>query len=1508
MANQSIIAIEIKVNDNGSVTMKQFEANAGQALQKVSDSASSSASLIGKLKSSWVELTAAAYAAGVAFKKAMAYIEQGAASQQGEASFRSVAAAANESADGVLAAMKRASAGTIEETDLMQKAAKGLILGLKGEEMVKIMEAARISARVTGQDVKTTYETITDAISTNMPRALKQYGLITKQEMTLVNQALAEGIDDVGLYEIAMANAALQAAKVGTVAIDAKEQLQIFKAGAKETADTIGNFLIRSLQVATGFFQWLAAGVLTAASGFPLLLKYMDLASAKFFEMTGQDDRAKAYRENAEVMGKAVDDMLGASGELAAKGMDNILGQAAAAKAGDLAAIQSAEKAKAAADAKLAAMIGAVQQRKMALETMKAENKAYFAEEEARIKYNEEIRKLAGENELQIGRETLAERATLIDEYYDRSKKEIILEEAARAKTDRDKVSAALFVAQKMIAMDADVAAKRYENRLQIQLNNAKTLEFMKSAYSAYVTWEKKQAADLIEFARHAGAGRVKIEADVWDAIALYEKMTGTKVAPDQKNKIGIDALMAEYWGQSKELAEYYSTIGGYEDKYRQNKLDWIDKEEKRLAAFYGDDVAAAKWAAEQKRAANFQYASSMKDALGEWSTALEYVSQLYDQGSAKQKQYHEMSMAFALAQKGFDTANAVVKGVEAVINAMANGDGYTAIARGLAVAAVVASYLAQIGASFSGSGGSYPVKAAAYGQNTTVLGGANDQGSESIQKSWELLQGTYDMENTKLTGIYNEMKDLNSNITGLVTSLIRGGGTFTASETMIDLGQTSPRLSAIAAKYSLYADKIFAAIDQWLWGSTTTSQSGSGIGVDAGSIQEIIGNRGASVSPYKWGNWVTNRDGGLFGSDSTSLTGENSALDDASVRMMRQVYASLSSAIITYGQAFGADMDKIYAYSFGNLAVNLMGKTSEEISKAISEAISTMSDTAANALLGDVIGQYQKLNEGLLETASRLLIDKAVIADVLDMTGQTYSGTIPQMIAFSEALIEIAGGLDKLQEAAATYYDKFFSDEEKQLRLQGQLTDSLAAMNMALPGNWAGYRQLVEGLDLTTTAGQKAYVALLQMSEMADQYYQAQLDNAEKLLSVAEDNLKKAFDAEKKRLTDTYNLELAGMNTTLDATKAIIADLKSGVDKLRTAKERMKLVDAAADHATFMRAQVDLANVLEKARKGDLSGLKDVQKSVDILTGITPEMYANSTDYKRDFMTTYAAISELEKYAGAQLGTAEKSMTDQELQISILTKNYDANIAWRDAQMNALLGIDTSVLSVADAIAALQLAQAAVVAAGGTIAPPLPPPIQPNEIEANYQALFGRAAEDIGKQYYQKTGLTGGALTTAIHNGAQKLDIVANEIIDNYQRFFGRVADSEGLAWYLGTGLTGSALESAMLGGAKTSWDISAHESRGFADGGISTGPYSGYGATLHGTELIVSPRTSYPATVYGSKDQASNAELISELRALTVAIEKSGTKVEKNTGDLSYMLNSVIRGGLTIKTEAPA
>jgi hypothetical protein len=109
-------------------------------------------------------------------------------------------------------------------------------------------------------------------------------------------------------------------------------------------------------------------------------------------------------------------------------------------------------------------------------------------------------------------------------------------------------------------------------------------------------------------------------------------------------------------------------------------------------------------------------------------------------------------------------------------------------------------------------------------------------------------------------------------------------------------------------------------------------------------------------------------------------------------------------------------------AYGFGGEKLDLQGMTGEEINKTLSEYFSKVGDVAVRTLFGDLVTQYQKLNEGLFETAARLVIDKAIVSEIIAMTNQGLPGTTAQIIAFSESLIELAGGLDILQESAAIW------------------------------------------------------------------------------------------------------------------------------------------------------------------------------------------------------------------------------------------------------------------------------------------------------------------------------------------------------------------------------------------------------------------------------------------------------------------------------------------------------
>jgi hypothetical protein len=73
------------------------------------------------------------------------------------------------------------------------------------------------------------------------------------------------------------------------------------------------------------------------------------------------------------------------------------------------------------------------------------------------------------------------------------------------------------------------------------------------------------------------------------------------------------------------------------------------------------------------------------------------------------------------------------------------------------------------------------------------------------------------------------------------------------------------------------------------------------------------------------------------------------------------------------------------------------------------------------------------------------------------------------------------------------------------------------------------------------------------------------------------------------------------------------------------------------------------------------------------------------------------------------------------------------------------------------------------------------------------------------------------------------------------------------------------------------------------YADGGMAIGPDSGYQATLHGTELVVSPKKSYPATITG----ASYAELVAEVKALRKEIAQSNASSKVNSDKVTRIIN---------------
>jgi len=660
-------------------------------------------------------------------------------------------------------------------------------------------------------------------------------------------------------------------------------------------------------------------------------------------------------------------------------------------------------------------------------------------------------------------------------------------------------------------------------------------------------------------------------------------------------------ALEAEMMMVMEEELSIYKDLAGFEETYYEKKLSFLDMEIDALQMKYNLEKNITDAMREQAGNAIADAATEkrMDDILKKtsgYADMLDAISGLYDENSKQAKLAHDAASVASVIQQGLLLKEAIAAATVAVAT-QGKGDPYTAFARVAAMIALMASVLSQAGISFGGGGGGASASAL---PPSTVLGAEAGTGSESVSKVWDLLQDTYDLEYRELTGIHNSVKQLNTNITGLVTSIVRTGSVEMAGVTL----KNTATMFGTYGEDKLYGGVAGAIEDFGNWvlntvvggifgGGKKQTLEASGIeskGVTAG---QLIAGEYMDVLQYSVIKTV--KDGGWFHSDKTSYQTLYESLDADVSRLFNLVFQGMSRTLVDIATGLGVDVNRVLEYTFEGSQLDLKGKTGEEIQKALSEYFSKVGDEAVEALFGDLVSKYQQLNEGLFETAARLAVDKAVVTEILKMTEQGFPGATAAVIAFSESIIELAGGLDELQESAATYYDKFFTDAEKQTRLQEQLSGALEDVNLFLPSTRDGYRAIVEALDLSTDAGREAYVALLKWSGAADEYYSVVEDAADGTKKLTESLLD-----QKKMITDWIASMTISSLAPVTSREAWVAEYERQKATVSapgaTTKDLSSFLSVSKEYLQFMRAYGGDYQAVFDAVMGDVQQLGDIK------------------------------------------------------------------------------------------------------------------------------------------------------------------------------------------------------------------------------------------------------------------------------------------------------------------------
>ena len=500
------------------------------------------------------------------------------------------------------------------------------------------------------------------------------------------------------------------------------------------------------------------------------------------------------------------------------------------------------------------------------------------------------------------------------------------------------------------------------------------------------------------------------------------------------------------------------------------------------------------------------------RNQLTMYSNIAGAMSGMYKQGSKEQKSLYDIQKAMTIATLALDaqkmasslgligvkTAEATVAGTAAVLT-QGSGDPYSAWVRMAAMAATVGALLGAIGGNAPNVTANAGGALGGNGVNSPL--GSTDQ-SQSLEKSLDYLNSNGVDQYKELTRIYKEMKDLNSNISGMVSTLYATGDIkniganavrsssslgadyqdFVKNNPLSQAAYNLPLVGGLLETLDGIAYGVAGGVMQGLFGDTEVYSTGSGLTADSFTL-----GSGANLGSYT--NMVKDHDPGWGrNTEYTYYTTYQDIAGEADARF-KAVFENMRNSVISVGEALDRNVaSNVNAFVIDIGKIQTSGKTGAEIEKSLQEAISTQSDKLAYAIFPDLVTKYAKLNEGYFETLNRLVTDKAVVQQTFENLGIELSGDV---LGVSEAFVTLAGTLNEFVDKTSTYFDLFYTTAEKFDLLSKNLAGAMSSVGInALPTTAEEYKRMVSSQDLSTAEGQKTYYTLISYASDFKSYF----------------------------------------------------------------------------------------------------------------------------------------------------------------------------------------------------------------------------------------------------------------------------------------------------------------------------------------------------------------------------------------------------------------------------------
>jgi hypothetical protein len=330
----------------------------------------------------------------------------------------------------------------------------------------------------------------------------------------------------------------------------------------------------------------------------------------------------------------------------------------------------------------------------------------------------------------------------------------------------------------------------------------------------------------------------------------------------------------------------------------------------------------------------------------------------------------------------------------------------------------------------------------------------------------------------------------------------------------------------------------------------------------DAAGITGTIDLSGFSGQNYQ----EKSQKGGTFRSDRrwTDTSAVASDMDAYMDSLVRQTVSGVQAV----GKALGLETENAMAGFSHSFQLQLTENGSwDKAGEKIAAEMGKVSDELATRLLPN-IEEFRRYGETASQTLTRLNAEFAGTDAILQILGKTAAEAFGSAgMASAEArerLIDYAGGMDQLTLKSASFYQHYFSEEERSQKAaeaaQRQINEAFAALGLAVPKSTAEFKQLVIGQELSTEAGAKLFNQLLDL-EGAFYATQESALAAEKAARGQQTSLfsRYATDAQKTAVAQgELNRVLGEFGRAVPRTSAEIVQLVQSLDPAVEADQRL--------------------------------------------------------------------------------------------------------------------------------------------------------------------------------------------------------------------------------------------------------------------------------------------------------------------------------------------------------------